>query len=293
MFIYGIVVLLVVAIVTSILVFVFGKKRLLELRTLMAVALGSLLVGIVLPFTYDLLFMRIRVSGNNNVFIPTLVITLLVYMLLALVLSSVAMYMFPVGSRVGQKSETAEQAAGFTFSLETVRETVRETESDGDSVESSGGKGNYLEEIFDKHIINIREEDEKELESLDCTENNFEKLVDSDENIDKMGVEIYEQDNSQIEALEKLSINQCVDEAFRLKELGDMEGAILYHMYALDRKPAKDLVFWIVLDICVLYKGLGQIELACDILSNYTDSYGDLMDVSIKAEIERNLSSIQ
>jgi hypothetical protein len=84
-----------------------------------------------------------------------------------------------------------------------------------------------------------------------------------------------------------------VDEAFRLKELGDLEGAILYYMYALDRKPVKDLVFWIVLDICVLYKSLGQIDFAHEILSSYVGDYSDMMEVSVREEIERNLLSIQ
>ena len=57
---------------------------------------------------------------------------------------------------------------------------------------------------------------------------------------------------------ENLNIDDCIDEAFRLKEKGDLEGAILYYMYALDKKPDKDLVFWIILDTCVLYKELDK-----------------------------------
>lgn len=84
-------------------------------------------------------------------------------------------------------------------------------------------------------------------------------------------------------------LDECIDEAFRLKEAEDREGAILNYLYALDHNPEDDMVFWLVLDICVLYKELGQVELARDILVNYVDKYKDVMDESVRLEIERNL----
>lgn len=82
---------------------------------------------------------------------------------------------------------------------------------------------------------------------------------------------------------------KSIDEAFRLKENGNYEGALLHYMNALTQKPANDLVFWIILDICSLYKELGQLELARDILESYVINYGNVMDASVKNEIERNL----
>jgi hypothetical protein len=61
-------------------------------------------------------------------------------------------------------------------------------------------------------------------------------------------------------------------------------------MYALDKSPDNDLVFWVILDICVLYKAMGQAELAKDILQSYQSGYADIMDEAIRAEIERNLA---
>ncbi len=86
-----------------------------------------------------------------------------------------------------------------------------------------------------------------------------------------------------------LTIDDCIDKAFQLKTAGDLEGAILYYMYALDKKPENELVFWVILDICVLYKSLGQSELALDILRSYQSGYGEIMDNSIRKEIENNL----
>lgn len=85
------------------------------------------------------------------------------------------------------------------------------------------------------------------------------------------------------------NINDYIEEAFRLKGTGDLEGAILHYMYALDKGLENEAVFWVILDMCVLYKELGQAEMARDILESYVESYGSVMDAAIKAEIERNL----
>lgn len=81
-------------------------------------------------------------------------------------------------------------------------------------------------------------------ENAATVENNLEISVDSNENIDKMGIENIVQNRN------SLTIEDCINEAFRLKGAGDFESAILYHMYALDKKPGKELTFWIILDIC-------------------------------------------
>jgi tetratricopeptide (TPR) repeat protein len=89
--------------------------------------------------------------------------------------------------------------------------------------------------------------------------------------------------------LMELSINECIDEAFRLKEQGDFEGAVLCYTHILDKNPDRDLVFWIVLDVCTIYKFLGQVELAKEILEEYLRNYSEVMDKSLIVEIEKNL----
>lgn len=123
-------------------------------------------------------------------------------------------------------------------------------------------------------------------ENAAVVENNLEISVDSKENIDKMGIE------NIVHNRNTLTLEDCISEAFRLKGTGDFESAILYHMYALDRKPGKDLTFWIILDICVMYKSLGQQDLALDILNSYYETYGDMMDVSMNEEIRKNLTAV-
>ncbi len=123
-------------------------------------------------------------------------------------------------------------------------------------------------------------------ENAAVVENNLEISVDSNENIDKMGIE------NIVHNRNTLTIEDCINEAFRLKGEGDFESAILHHMYALDKKPNKELTFWIILDICVMYKSLGQQELSLDILNSYYEAYGDAMDISVKEEIRKNLTAV-
>ncbi len=156
---------------------------------------------------------------------------------------------------------------------------------------STGAAGdNYIEEIF-LNFVGRNEDDltavANNVENEGLGKNCDEKSVDSNENIDKMGIENNIQDSG------SLTIEECIDEAYRLREQGDPEGSILYYMYALDKKPQKELTFWIILDICVMYKSLGQQDLALDILDSYYDIYGDEMDSSIKKEIARNLTDIR
>jgi hypothetical protein len=149
---------------------------------------------------------------------------------------------------------------------------------------------NYIEEIYLK-FVGRNDEDSSATANNEINEgfeeNSDEKSVDSTENIDKMGIENNIQDSG------SMTIEECIDEAFRLREAGDTEGSILYFMYALDRKPPKELTFWIILDICVMYKSLGQQDLALDILNGYYDIYGDEMYSSVKEEIVRNLTDIE
>lgn len=122
-------------------------------------------------------------------------------------------------------------------------------------------KNNAIDEVFD--LVDAHKDtfvDKPQLVDIETLHFNFEKSVD-----------------------------KIIDEAFNLKEKGDYEGAIINFFYALDSKPSDDVVFWIVLDICVMYKQLGQVELAKEVLASYISQYGDLMDETVRYEIELNL----
>lgn len=88
---------------------------------------------------------------------------------------------------------------------------------------------------------------------------------------------------------EELQMEEYVNEAFRLKEEGDFESAVLYYMYALDKKPEQDAALWIIADICALYKQLGQVVLAEQMLESYACCCEDEVSIALKADIKRNL----
>lgn len=145
----------------------------------------------------------------------------------------------------------------------------------------------YIEQIYLDYVAKNDEPEsspENGAEMAGAIGSKAEKSVDSGEIIDKMGIE------NKVYDSQAVTIEECITEAFRLKEDGDFEGAILYFMYALDKKPQKDLTFWIILDICVMYRSLGQQDLALEILNSYYEIYGDVMGTWVRDEIIRNLT---
>lgn len=285
MFVYVIVVFSTVVITSALLLLIFRRIKLLNYRTVLAIALSSVLSALIFPELFNMVSGSRPGAADIPVLLFIMVTTAVMYIILALILGMIISFVVPEG---------VFKAQAVTGKSEKVREpqmkeaVMSETDSDPDSGE------NYLANIFNSRIVDNSSENANNGDNRPEEENYLEKSVDSVENIDKMGLETESiPEEVGLKAAENLSINDCVDEAFRLKELGDLEGAILYYMYALDRKPGKDLVFWIVLDICVLYKSLGQADFAHEMLSGYVATYSDVMDSSVMEEIERNLEYIQ
>ncbi len=118
-------------------------------------------------------------------------------------------------------------------------------------------------------------------------EENTEKNVDTSDIIDKMGLDTIS-DFIELSS-DRLSIDEVLDRAFLLKQEGkELEAASLF-INALDMKPDTEVAFWIVLDICVIYKNFGQSELAADILQAYMNEYNDLMSDEVKEQILQSL----
>lgn len=267
---YAIAVLCTVIVSAAILFLIFLRMKILNVKTLLSVVLASVTAALALPGIFSILSSYKKGGMEPSVLILIAAAALAVYILLAFILSLLIAHIVP---RIGTKKKKPNAAES---------ETVLES--------AAAGEENYLEKIFVNFIGKNHENSdnsENNEENTTPEENNLEISVDSVENIDKMGIE------NNVHDREPLTIAECIEEAFRLKETGDSEGAIIYYMYALDKKPQRDLTFWIVLDICVMYKTLGQQELALNILNSYYDIYGGIMDISVKEEIEKNLNDIQ
>jgi len=121
------------------------------------------------------------------------------------------------------------------------------------------------------------------VEKIDNTKN----IKDNNQNLQFNGI------FDSIESNNKNDLNNKCDEfiniAFELKSNKDYQGAINNFMYALESGPSTEIVFWIILDICVLYKQLGQSDLAKEVLKSYHSKFKDIMSEEVMREIENNL----
>jgi tetratricopeptide (TPR) repeat protein len=275
---------IVIIICSIILSLIYRRKNSRSFWVVLFIAIASLISAIAVPVLYGFISKsQETIFGlSEPVYFAAAVIVL--YLAIVFVLSLVISYiaqkiMKPVA--VTQSEPSGETVDGETVYADTGASSQAEQAAGPQA--GSEHNGNYLEQIFEKIEFEHDREISNNEEKADKTEINFEKSVDRTEIIDKMGIENIGQTS------ENLGLDECIEKAFLLKESKDLESAILYYMYALDKKPGKDLAFWIVLDICVIYKELGQKEMAFDILNSYYEVYGDVMDMSVKEEIERNL----
>lgn len=308
---YSVTAAVLIGLVSLLLVYTLKRLELPSYRVVVTTGIGSVAVSMLFPAIYKLVSSSITVAGGSIPIISALSIAAVVSLVLIFIISVTVSIIIPDSafemfiSKFRSKSEDTAQMS---------------SDEQGVLYEPMQGDGNYLKDIFDNAMIEKQKETANFGENGTKVENNLEKSVDSEENTDKMGIDTFEQDAVQLDSLlelgleeeavasvndldgivfvtdtgselqaDDLTIEDCIDEAFRLKQSGDFEGAIINFMYALDRKPPKDLVFWIVLDVCVLYRELKQVELAKDILTAYMDNYGELMPAAVRIEIENNL----
>ena len=278
MFIYIIVVFGIVVVTSALLMYILNKIEMLNYRMILAVSLSSVLAALLFPGVFNLITIGKGVMVDAAQLTFVLAATLVLYILLVFILSVIISIVIPDSTFALIASEIKK--VRMNDDLQT--SAIEKIEPAGN--ENSNYERNYIEEIYGNLVAETANTGSNIDINAQQAENNLEKSVDSVENIDKMRLETFEQDNSS-----HLNLEDCVDEAFSLKGQGDCEGAILYFMYALDRKPGKDLTFWIVLDMCVLYKSIGQVDFARDMLSTYFDSYNGFMDDRVRDEIESNL----
>lgn len=136
-------------------------------------------------------------------------------------------------------------------------------------------------DIFDQAVLTMEQ-------AIDDSTGD-EKNVDTQDIIDKMGLDEISDESVPYLDLNGLSLNDLINEAFLLKQKGrDSEAASLY-IEALNRNPDNEAAFWIVLDICSIYKRSGQSELAEDILLTYIDEFEHLMSEEVKDQILQSL----
>lgn len=280
---YAIAVVCAIIVSGAIMLLVCYRTKMLDIKTLVSITFASLISAFSLPIVFNLISSYRDNDLKSSALIFVTLAATATFIILVLILSMLISFVVP---KISVRYKNSSPLTVDTGNMENGA-TDNNALSDTNAAADAEPEANYLEQIFTNYVngshdsLEIPENNE---EIVAEETNNLEKSVDSTENIDKMGIE------NNMHDVGALTIEECIEEAFRLKEEGDSEGAIIYCMYALDKKPPKELTFWIVLDICVMYKALGQRELALDILNSYYDIYGEIMDVSVKNEIESNLN---
>ena len=295
--------------VSAIIMFaVFKRLKLYNFRILAVIALSSLFTALLLPALFHAASYAQNEAPGFSALLPVLGITAALY-LIVVILLSIIISRIVTGSGLRKKVLVSQTAGGSgsevgggsgqlsgnpagenhlaqifdSFSGNTSPSGDGSPSEDNSSSENGISSENTSPSGNDNSSGNKGGKSANNLENGNGTENYLEKSVDSGKIIDKMGIENNVRDSG------AMTISDCIEEAFRLKEQGDFEGAIIYFMYALDKKPGNELTLWIVIDICALYKSIGRYDQAHEILDSYRDALVDIMDDAVMEEIESNL----
>ena len=143
------------------------------------------------------------------------------------------------------------------------------------------------EQVADS-AVDLMSDDEKSASNGQYIVEAIEKTVDTPDIIDKMGIDELP-DSVQPAPEQENSLEEIIHKAFSLKQQGNVLEAAALYMEALDQKPDNETAFWIVLDICAIYKSTGNADLAEDILLTYIDAFEHLMSEEIKDQILQSL----
>ncbi len=157
-----------------------------------------------------------------------------------------------------------------------------------DDIVESTTEAEVIENTYDDIAESTTEAEVIENTFDDVTENTTEVEVKLDE-IKVPQNELVETDVVESQALEnkmaEIDSNSLVFKAFDYKDVGKKEEAIQCYLEALQHEPNNEMIFWIVLDVCALYKQLERTDLAIIILEGLVSQYGAAIQPEVKKEI--------
>ncbi|EPR07700.1 hypothetical protein [Ruminiclostridium papyrosolvens] len=255
--------------ITALLAFYYlYKSRELDLGTLTSVSIGAVILGITFNPAYNTVFGYMERFNNINrdvEFLFFLVIASLFFLILVFTISILVSVFLP------------DRLSSINCSLVIERFFGRT-------------KSHFKPEISENKTPEVSENDEsredlsveEECELISAIE---ETVACEDVLEDTLKEEVSEDKHEPVNESEILVLK-----AFDCKVKGQKEQAVQYYTKALDYgNLSNDMVFWVVLDICALYKELGLNELACSILNSVAKRYGNELKPEIRAEIIKNL----
>ncbi|AEY64912.1 hypothetical protein [Clostridium sp. BNL1100] len=255
--------------ITALLAFYYlYKSRELDLGTFMSISLGAAILGITFNPAYNKMFGYIGSFKNINQKVEILffiIIASIFFLILVFTISIIVSVCLPDRLSSINCSIALERFFGRTkshFKPEISEDKTPEVSENDENLEDLSAEG-------DCELISAIEE------TVACDE----ILEDTPEQ------EVAEDTCAPVNESEILVLK-----AFDCKVKGQKEQAVQYYTKALDYGSlSNDMVFWVVLDICTLYKELGLNELACSILNSVAKRYGNELKPEIRAEIIKNL----
>ncbi len=177
---------------------------------------------------------------------------------------------------------------------------IGSTGADEDNVTETDMAGSHAEETDDSSLQIAEQIETLTAAAVDIV--SHEELIDEIKLSDNDGSEsdriedIYDITIDTVSQLEtektgevEITAWSLVEKAFESKDRGRKDQALEYYLQALSHGPDKEMIFWIVLDVCALYKQLGLTELAQSILEGIVEKYGSVIRPDIKEEIIKNL----
>lgn len=179
--------------------------------------------------------------------------------------------------------EDAEQESELDIAeLEVViEEAEQQTEFDIAEVVAAIGETEQLEIAELGEVIREAEQVEDEINNLSQEQQAHDSILDiSTTEIDSVSDNIH---------IKQLDLSSCILKAMEYKDAGRKSEAIECYMTALEKSPTSEMVFWIVLDICALYKQLGLSTLAQSILDGLAAQFDGAIAPEVRAEIMNNL----
>lgn len=87
-----------------------------------------------------------------------------------------------------------------------------------------------------------------------------------------------------------MSVEQYIDLAFDAKKEGRFMEAVEFYIQALEKRPEEQLILWIIIDICSLYRELGQENLAKEMILSYIETAGNSISQEVKDDLKKNFS---
>ncbi|MGE5329769.1 MAG: hypothetical protein ACM3KR_09710 [Deltaproteobacteria bacterium] len=86
----------------------------------------------------------------------------------------------------------------------------------------------------------------------------------------------------------QMTVEKFIDSAFAAKTEGKYLEAIEYYIQALEKKPEEQLILWIIIDVCSLYRELGQEDIAKEMIKSYIETAGNSISQEVIDDLKKN-----